>query len=226
MARDEKKMMLSAQDAASAQKAQAAAAEKLLDPDKPRENLVGVGYGVKWTKGEPTGKPAVLALVRQKVDKDELSKDDMIPQKIGDMPTDVLAVGELIAGQAEPLEVGALALAERVRPASGGYSVGHVSITAGTIATCVYDQLGTPTDPIGIPNRYYILSNNHVLANSNNSNLGDPVLQPGPFDGGSNPADRIAKLSRFIRITFDPPVPRADHRNLVDAALAEGEFHD
>lgn len=226
MTPDEKKMMLSPQDAASAQKAQAAAAEKLLDPDKPRENLVGVGYGVKWTKGEPTGKPAVLALVRQKVDKDELSKDDVIPQKIGDMPTDVLAVGELIAGQAEPLEVGALALAERVRPASGGYSVGHVNITAGTIATCVYDQLGTPNDPIGLPNRYYILSNNHVLANSNNANLGDPVLQPGPFDGGSNPADRIAQLSRFIRITFDPPVPRARHRNLVDAALAEGQFHD
>jgi hypothetical protein len=25
---------------------------------------------------------------------------------------------------------------------------------------------------------------------------------------------------------LDPPIPRAQHRNLVDAALAEGQFHD
>jgi hypothetical protein len=30
------------------------------------------------------------------------------------------------------------------------------------------------------------------------------VLQPGPFDGGTNPADRIATLSRFIPIANDP----------------------
>jgi hypothetical protein len=65
-----------------------------------------------------------------------------------------------------------------------------------------------------------------VLANSNNAMIGDPILQPGPFDGGTDPADRIARLSRFVPITFEPPVPRANHRNLVDAAIAEGEFHD
>jgi hypothetical protein len=29
-----------------------------------------------------------------------------------------------------------------------------------------------------------------------------------------------------VPITFEPPVPRASHRNLVDAAIAEGQFHD
>ncbi|MEC2864095.1 hypothetical protein P9Y72_13915, partial [Bacillus cereus] len=45
------------------------------------------------------------------------------------------------------------------------------------------------------------------LANSNNANIGDPILQPGPIDGGSDPADRIATLSRFIPITFSSQVP-------------------
>ena len=70
------------------------------------------------------------------------------------------------------------------------------------------------------------MSNNHVLANSNAAALGDPILQPGPFDGGTDPADRIARLSRFIPITMQPPIPLALHNNLVDCAVAQGEFHD
>jgi hypothetical protein len=51
--------------------------------------------------------------------------------------------------------------------------------------------------------RRYILSNNHVLANSNNATAGDPVLQPGAADGGRDPDDRIARLSDWITIEFD-----------------------
>src|SRR3546814_1304843 len=97
----------------------------------------------------------------------------MGPKKIGDMPTDVLAIGGPFAGQAVPLEVSTQLLAQRSRPASGGYSVGHKSITAGTIGTCVYDMVGTPGNAVGIPVHYYILSTNHVLANSNNATPGD-----------------------------------------------------
>ena len=84
-------------------------------------------------------------------------------------------------------EVGILTLKRRMRPAEGGVSVGHFAITAGTIATAVYDREPFP----GIPRRYYILSNNHVLANSNNANIGDAILQPGPFDGGVLPSDLL-----------------------------------
>jgi hypothetical protein len=133
--------------------------------------------------------------------------------------------------EVERITVAPQLLARRIRPAKGGYSVGHFRITAGTIGTCVYDLLpggniNPPTHGIGTPPKFYILSNNHVLANSNAASPGDPILQPGPFDGGTLPADRIATLSRFVPITFEPPVPRAFHRNLVDAAVAEAEFHD
>lgn len=126
----------------------------------------------------------------------------------------------------------ALLLAKKTRPAMGGYSVGHYHITAGTIGTCVYDILpgGTTGSPplhgVGVPPRFYILSNNHVLADTNAAQIGDPILQPGPYDGGTDPVDRIATLTRMVPITLEPPTPRAQHRNLVDAAIAQGQFHD
>src|SRR5437016_14534636 len=80
---------------------------------------------------------------------------------------------------------------KRARPAPPRYSVGHPSITAGTIGARVRDALG----------HVYILSNNHVLANSNGASIGDPEYQPGPFDGGTS-ADQIATLTDFQTINF------------------------
>jgi hypothetical protein len=223
-------MLLAPKDAAALLPAHAAAVDQFLDPQTPPANVVGVGVGVKWRNGEPTGTPAVLVLVTHKVEKGEIRDKSLVPPKVGDAQTDVLAVGVPIAGSDIP-EVGTETLAKRVRPAQGGWSVGHFLITAGTIGTCVYPILpgGTtspPTHGVGIPPKYYILSNNHVLANVNAANIGDAILQPGPFDGGTNPADKIATLTSFVPITLFPPVPLTLHKNLVDCAIAEGAFND
>src|SRR6267378_1252990 len=93
---------------------------------------------------------------------------------------------------------------QRQRPAPMGFSVGHPAITAGTIGARVRDALGN----------VYILSNNHVLANSNGASIGDPEYQPGPFDGGTA-ADQIATLSDFQVISF-----AANGSNTIDAAIA------
>ena len=229
MATNQSKMMLKEADAASMGKALSAAVGEYLDPQKPRSNVVGLGLGIKWKNGEPTGEPALVVLVTQKLPKDQLTTADLVPSKLKELQTDVLAVGYPFAGG----EVGAgiQTLTKRTRPAKGGYSVGHKNTTAGTIATCVYKILpGGSTNPpvhgVGIPPKYYILSNNHVLANSNAGTIGDSVLQPGPIDGGTDPADRIATLSQFVPITFAPAVPLAMQNNLVDCAIAEGQFHD
>lgn len=224
-------MCLSAANLASVQKLQNRAEKELLDPKKPLANVIGVGSGVKWTDGKPTGEPALLVLVTQKMEEDLLSQADLVPQDLEGIPTDVMAIGYPFAGGCETFWAQAQSLVKRARPAKGGYSVGHYNITAGTIATGVYDILpsGTVSPPghgIGIPSRYYILSNNHVLADSNAANLNDPILQPGPYDGGIDPDDRIGILSRFIPITFDPPTPKDQHNNLVDAAVAEVQFND
>src|SRR5262245_5473405 len=96
---------------------------------------------------------------------------------------------------------------KRQRPAPAGFSVGHPAITAGTIGARVRDALG----------RVYILSNNHVLANSNGATIGDPALQPGPFDGGTV-ADQIGTLSDFQTITFSTTA-----NNTIDAAIAQSD---
>ena len=229
MKSNESKMTLKEADAASVAKILSAAVGEYLDPQKPRANVVGMGLGVKWKNGEPTGEPALVVLVTHKVPQDHLTTADLVPLKLQETQTDVLAVGYPFAGGGDG--AGIQTLTKRIRPAKGGYSVGHKNITAGTIATSVYKILpGGSTNPpvhgVGIPPKYYILSNNHVLANSNAGAIGDAVLQPGPFDGGVDPADRIATLTSFVPITFNPPVPLAQHNNLVDCAIAEGQFHD
>jgi hypothetical protein len=229
--KNESKMMLAAQDLAGVQKVQAMAVAELLNPLQPLSNVVGVASGVKWSNGKPTGKPALIVLVTQKVEESQLDSSDLVPKEVDGVQTDVLAIGYPFAGGCEPEVAGIQTLARKARPAKGGYSVGHYKITAGTISTGVYDILpgGTVSPPahgIGTPAKTYILSYNHVLANSNDASIGDPILQPGPYDGGTNPADLIGNLSRFIPIAFEPPTPRAQHNNLVDAAVAEVQFHD
>jgi len=101
------------------------------------------------------------------------------------------------------------------RPSPGGVSVGHPLVTAGTLACRVYD--------VATGARLF-LSNNHVIAASNRGRPGDPVLQPGRADGGSDPADRLGLLERFVEIKSPPDV------NLVDAAVArpirDGDLSD
>jgi hypothetical protein len=216
-------MTLSAEALQEAQQAYASVVDEFMAPENQRLNVVGLGVGVNFVGGEPTGEPAVQVLVSQKVESEMLPQAAMVPRELAGVQTDVIEIGIPLALGHAPVGAATQTLARRIRPAEGGYSVGHVAITAGTIATCVYDILPGGT---GVPPRYYILSNNHVLANSNAASVGDPILQPGPIDGGTDPADRIALLSRFVPITFFPPTPLAQHQNRVDAAVAAGQFHD
>jgi hypothetical protein len=61
---------------------------------------------------------------------------------------------------------------------------------------------------------FKILSNNHVLANVNAARVGDPILQPGRYDGGMYPRDMIARLEKFVPLS-------SSTYNLVDAAVAK-----
>lgn len=203
------------------------------------QNVVGVSLGNR-VKGEvESDEPVITLLVNHKMDSGLLQEEHHIPKKLDNFHTDVVEVGDIFAGGAEPSEAdsdegdqgdGVLAgaqavayspsLTRRIRPAQGGYSVGHHKITAGTLGTCCYDWNKLP----GMPQKYYILSNNHVLANTNNAKAGDPILQPGPYDGGRIPKDIIARLSRFVPIKFI--VGDKKPCNYVDAAIAEGNLAD
>jgi hypothetical protein len=77
----------------------------------------------------------------------------------------------------------------RIRPIIGGTSVGHLGVTAGTIGGIFKDR----------NNQVVILSNNHVLANTNNAKIGDTIIQPGRADRGKT-SDKVAVLKKFVTL--------------------------
>lgn len=170
-----------------------------------RGNVVGVGLGyVEETEELPSAEPAAPALNLYVVEPmaEERARQVLVEQMnaaaAGDeeMPVNIFVTGEI---EAQPHRF-------RMRPAPGGISVGHVDITAGTLG-CLARGLNAPRT-----RRRLILSNNHVLADSNAGSFGDSIVQPGPLDGGTSPADRIAILERFVPIDF------GGRPNVVDCA--------
>jgi hypothetical protein len=150
-----------------------------------RPNVIGLGVGYKVSGNQSTGELCVVVLVRRKLPPVSLHEADFIPREVGGVRTDVFEVGDL-----RPLTV----YTERHRPAPGGVSLGHYQITAGTLGCVVRDRK---------TGARMILSNNHVLANRNDGKPGDPILQPGPADGGSPQRDTIALLERFETIRYN-----------------------
>lgn len=134
--------------------------------------------------------------------------EEEIPKTIGGYPVRLIESGRFKAltlmkpqlklkPKAEPIRT------QKVRPAVGGVSIGHYQITAGTLGAVING---------------YILSNNHVLANASTlehpkANIGDAILQPGPYDGGVE-TDQIATLHSYILLS-------EAEQNLVDMAWAK-----
>jgi hypothetical protein len=150
-----------------------------------KQNVVGVGVGYKVKQGQRSDEMAVVVLVSQKLPLPALQPEMILPKLINGVKIDVIEVGIIRALQART---------DRWRPAPGGVSLGHYKITAGTFGSIVRDRA---------TNERLMLSNNHVIANSNDSTLGDPILQPGPIDGGSPDNDTIAHLNRTCQISFN-----------------------
>ena len=198
-----------------------------------RANVVGVAIARKVVGGRETDEPCVVVYVERKRPEAELARRDVVPKAVEGVRTDVVETGRFHALGSAPPDV--VERTSRVRPAPGGVSIGHPRTTAGTLGVVARTRSGGRV----------ILSNNHVLANSNDAKAGDVILQPGPADGG-RPDDGIARLASFVPLVFDDrdlgPFGRFLERlfgpllswaglglkrlptgrtNLVDAALAE-----
>jgi len=169
-----------------------------------RANVIATGIGYKVSGGRRTKTLSVVCSVMRKLPASALAAGDLVPATIQGVPTDVVETGRIRALQAPT---------GRFRPAPGGVSIGHRDITAGTLG-CLVRKGG----------QSFILSNNHVLANSNAAQLGDPILQPGPVDGGTLATDHIANLEAFVPITFLLPEPPSEcpFARAVIAALNAG----
>jgi hypothetical protein len=156
-----------------------------------KPNVVGLGTAYKVVAGKTTEELCLVTLVEKKQSYTSLSAKEAIPPSVNGISTDVIEVGRLHA-LATPCD--------RWRPIPGGVSIGHYKITAGTFACVVRDRRTKSR---------LILSNNHVLADSNNALIGDAILQPGEVDGGKLDQDTGAGLARFVEVKYgsQPELP-------------------
>jgi hypothetical protein len=160
-----------------------------------KPNVVATGIGYKRVLGELTGDLAIICSVETKVAMSSLSETQQIPNEIEGIPTDVQQTGSIHALQnlADPVRVPETnPHTGRHRPFPGGVSIGHNKVSAGTLG-CLVKKGG----------QIFILSNNHVIANSNNASPGDLIIQPGIHDGGTVEEDVIAGLYEFIPVIFE-----------------------
>lgn len=164
-----------------------------------------VGIGRKLVNGKPTGELALRIYVAKKLPMSAVPSGQRIPEEMRffsrgtnkeeRITTDVIETPPAIFEQLDPTD--------RLRPAPGGVSVDGISGTAGTLGGWVWD---TTDDTI------VSLSNHHVYGHT----AGTDVIQPGPFDGGSSPGDKIGDTKRGIQ-------RRADITNTVDCAIADAD---
>ncbi len=164
----------------------------------------GYAVGRKKTGGKYTADLAITVFVNKKLGLRRLPISNRIPKTLR-IPSETRGVIEFMTDVQEA-RFSSLDYVARMRPAPSGISIGHVNITAGTLGGLMRDKASGDV---------VIVSNNHVLADSNEAAIGDPIVQPGPTDGGTDPADRIASLTRFVPIDFS-----ASGQNRVDAAIA------
>lgn len=164
-----------------------------------KKGVVGVGTGLKEKGGVKTDQLSLRIYVSRKMKPGTLDPADQIPEFITvdneSVPTDVVEVGHVMPHT----------YTQEMRPVPNGISIGHYAVTAGTKGALAIDNTN---------GKVVILSNNHVLANSNAGKAGDPILQPAVYDGGSLERDKVATLTRFQVIDFENPA------NTVDGAIA------
>lgn len=182
---------------------QAAQIKKQADDSIFRKpNVVATGIGYK--NGDPEQDLAIIASVVEKkppgLRKGHISRFSRVAKGYDGLQTDVIQTGHYVA-LSNNLPT------DRWRPkVPAGVSISHINVTAGTLgAWIVHDG------------QLKILSNNHVIANSNDAKKGDAILQPGVHDGG-NESDIIAALDRWIPIEFEGEESDCDGINMIARA--------
>lgn len=160
--------------------------------------------GVGVSGGGVPGQASLVVYVESEANEQQVRREmvDMMGVRAAasdDLPIEVEVTGPIVAYTSNR---------SKFRPAPGGASVGHFRITAGTIG-------GWARGRADRSRRQLMVSNNHVLADSNGGRFRDSIIQPGAADGGVNPGDRIAILERFVTINF-----AAGATNLLDCATA------
>lgn len=171
------------------------------------ENVIGVDYDEDADR--------VTVFVSQKRPKDCLAEEDDVEKRVAQAGDDV-DISVVDSGYDEEREgFDALDVLEPMPEAAPGRTDRHRPVPAGVSEINAYSTAGTGgpyparvEDPEGGSATWdgdvdagdlVRLSNNHVYARSNEADLGEPILQPSPEDGG-DADDRVGDLVGYVPI--------------------------
>lgn len=172
------------------------------------ENVKGVGVGYKFINGMATNELCIHVLVERKVNRRCLTYNNIVPKTYMGIKTDIIEIGtprSVIGSNNKYLE--------RYRPLKAGCGIYSKDATFHGTLTCIVFRKKL------LGNKYFILSNNHVLADGNRISIETKVIQPSIKDGGNFETDVVAKLSEFKPLKFATVVTKP--KNFVDCAIAE-----
>jgi endonuclease G len=150
-----------------------------------RTQITGIDIGPKYKDGKKTGDRSIRFHVVVKRNPGILLKSEAFPTEIDGYPVDVLPRNYVPAIEGARNGATSSGAAPSLQP---GLSVSHRLCPSGTLGLFVRDV----TD-----DSLALLTNWHILADSSFARIGDPILQPGGTDGGTN-ADDIATLRRTL----------------------------
>lgn len=185
-----------------------AAVRQVADDYLPDPNITSVGIGYKLQDGERTSTLALQFSVGVKLAPEalEATPTRTIPESITadgiDFPTDV--VQRTFEQQPVAVELEAKTTRkQRVDPIVPGVSIANANGTAGTIGCLVGDRA---------TGAVRLLSNWHVL-HGEDGRLGDPVVQPGPYDDNRTDRNACGTLLRsFLGLAGDCAIAGIDRR--------------
>jgi len=138
----------------------------------------------------------------------------MVPKKLNGIKVNLIESGKFVPLHLMvPLVTRFVERTGRFRPAPGGVSIGAPQITAGTLASRAVDL--KTAEMRGLSNAHVLFS---PWGTSPGAPKGNSVLQPGKYDGGTDPLDKIGELERWIPVKVEP------EENLIDAAVFKSDL--
>ncbi|WP_254512691.1 S1 family peptidase [Anatilimnocola floriformis] len=206
-------------------------------------NVHSIGIGRKWVDGKPTETLCVRIFVVQKLPLSMLAPFQLLRKSIEGIETDVVEAPPAFASakkrKASSPKADKKATkksapprkppppiafdADASDPSGGspngrglhrnplvaGVSAGHFKATGTLGYFCRSLKVGEGSD-------VFVLSNNHVFANANDSQKDDDLVQPGIIDGGSLGSSHFAELHRSVPLKMG-----GTSLNFVDAAIGK-----
>ena len=177
-------------------------------------NITSIGIGKKVKNGKRTDELCIQFTVKSKPEEAGALPENVQTKRIPEaltisgmtVATDVLQRSYKTSVRllnAESLAEAVSDRKKRLDPMVPGISISHPSGTAGTLGMVVYDnQTGAPC----------VLSNWHVL-HTGRGNIGDQIVQPGPFDDNNVANNSAGVLLRsHLGAAGDCAIARIDDR--------------